>query len=131
MSSGRGIASKTGVPVEDLVLDRVAGGWGDMADFSIARETLLHQADVAAAGGRRQVAENFRRAAELVGVPDDMILRIYDALRPFRATPSELATLAAQLRLQFHAPECARWVEEAAEVYASRGLLRTVESAGP
>lgn len=131
MSSGRGIASKTGVPVEDLVLDRVAGGWGDMADFSIARETLLHQADVAAAGGRRQVAENFRRAAELVGVPDDMILRIYDALRPFRATQSELATLAAQLRLQFHAPECARWVEEAAEVYASRGLLRTVESAGP
>ena len=130
MSAGRGINSKTGVPVEQLLLDRVAGGWGDMADFSIAGETLLHQADVAAKGNRRQVTENFRRAAELVAVPDDIILRIYDALRPFRVTQADLAALAAQLRQQFHAFECARWVEEAAEVYASRGLLKTGESAG-
>jgi propanediol dehydratase small subunit len=131
MSADRRITSKTGVPVEDLTLERVNGGWGDMADFSIARETLLYQADVAAGGGRRQVAENFRRAAELVSVPDDIILRIYDALRPSRSTHSELAALAAQLRLTFHATECARWVEEAAEVYASRGLLKANEGAAP
>jgi propanediol dehydratase small subunit len=119
------ITSKTGVPVNDLSLDRVAGGWGEMADFSISRQTLLHQAEIAAASGRRQLGENFRRAAELVDVPDNIILQIYEALRPFRATAAELVKLASQLRLQFHAPECARWVEEAAEVYASRALLKT------
>jgi propanediol dehydratase small subunit len=126
MTERRRIVSKTGMPVDDLLLERVSEGWGEMADFSIARQTLLHQADVAAAGGHRQLAENFRRAAELVGVPDDIILQIYDALRPFRATQPELGTLADQLRTQFQAPECARWVEEAGEVYARRGLLRPV-----
>jgi propanediol dehydratase small subunit len=129
MSARRGIVSKTGVPVDDLLLDRVSEGWGEMPDFSIARETLLHQADVAAAGGHRQLAENFRRAAELVGVPDNVILQIYDALRPFRATLPELGALADRLRTQFQAPECARWVEEAGEVYARRGLLRAADSA--
>jgi len=126
MSGQRGIVSKTGVPLDGLLLERVAGGWGEMGDFSIARETLLHQAEVAAAGGHRQVAENFRRAAELVGVPDDVILRIYDALRPFRATQAELEALAGRLRTQFQAPECARWVEEASTVYAGRSLLKRV-----
>jgi propanediol dehydratase small subunit len=124
-SQDQGITSKTGVPVHDLSLDRVAGGWGEMADFSISQETLLHQAETAAASGRRQLGENFRRAAELVDVPDSIILEIYEALRPYRATAAELGLLASQLRLQFHAPECARWVEEAAEVYASRALLKT------
>jgi propanediol dehydratase small subunit len=77
------------------------------------------------------VAENFRRAAELVGVPDNVILQIYDALRPFRATQPELGALADRLRSQFQAPECARWVEEAGKVYASRGLLRAANSAKP
>jgi propanediol dehydratase small subunit len=129
MTGHRAIVSKTGVPVDDLLLERVSEGWGEMADFSIARETLLHQAEVAAAGGHRQLAENFRRAAELVDVPDNIILQIYDALRPFRATQQELGSLADRLRTQFQAPECARWVEEAAEVYARRGLLRPVDSA--
>ena len=131
MSGWPGIVSKTGVPVDDLLLERVSGGWGEMADFSIARETLIHQAEVAAAGGRRQVAENFRRAAELVGVPDNIILQIYDALRPFRATQLELGALADRLRTQFQAPDCARWVEEAGEVYARRGLLRAADSVKP
>ncbi len=119
------ITSKTGVPLYDFSLDRVAGGWGGMEDFSISQQALLHQAEIATAGGWRQLGENFRRAAELVEVPDSMILQIYEALRPFRATAAELGKLAGQLRLRFHAPECARWVEEAAEVYASRGLLKT------
>jgi propanediol dehydratase small subunit len=131
MTGPRGILSKTGVSVDALLLERVSEGWGEMADFSIARETLLHQAEVAAAGGHRQLAENFRRAAELVGVPDKIILQIYDTLRPFRATQPELEALADQLRTQFQAPECARWVEEAGKVYARRGLLRAADSAKP
>lgn len=121
----RSIASKTGVPLSELSLDRVAGGWGEMEDFSISQQALLHQAEIATAGGWRQLGENFRRAAELVNVPDEIILEIYEGLRPFRATAAELGKLASQLRLQFHAPECAGWVEEAVEVYARRGLLKS------
>jgi len=121
----KSITSKTGVPLNDLSLERIAAGWGDMADFSISRQALLRQAEIATAGGWRQLGENFRRAAELVNVPDDIILQIYEGLRPFRTTAAELGELASKLRLQFHAPECARWVEEAAEVYVSRGLLKT------
>jgi propanediol dehydratase small subunit len=121
---GRRIISKTGVALEELLLERVAGGWGEMEDFSISRETLLSQAKVAASSGRRQLAENLRRAAELVQVPDGVILQVYEALRPYRSTRTDLAELARQLNLQFQAPECARWVEEAAEVYVRRGLLK-------
>lgn len=120
----RGIISKTGVPLQELSLERLAGGWGEIEDFCISRETLLCQAEVAASSGRRQLAENFRRAAELVHVPDAVILQAYEALRPFRSTRTDLAELSRQLKLQFQAPECARWVEEAAEVYARRGLLK-------
>lgn len=123
-ADSRRIISKTGVPLGELLLERVAGGWGEMEDFSISRQTLANQAEVAVSCGRRQLAENFRRAAELVQVPDDVILRAYEALRPFRSTGTDLAELARQLKLQFRASECARWVEEAAEVYARRGLLK-------
>jgi propanediol dehydratase small subunit len=91
----------------------------------IRPETLLHQANTAEQAGRRQLAENLRRAAELVAVPDDFLLQVYNALRPQRATAAELAALAARLREEFHAPACARWVEDAAAVYASHRLLRS------
>jgi len=123
--NSRTIKSKTGVPLEDLRLDRLAGGWGMMEDFSISRDTLLRQAEIAESAGRRQLAENFRRAAELVQVPDEVILRAYDALRPFRSSASDLAELANELNSRYQAPECARWLEEAMHVYARRGLLKT------
>jgi propanediol dehydratase small subunit len=95
-----------------------------MDDFSIAPETLRHQAGIAESAGRRQLAENLLRAAELVHVPDAVILDFYNALRPGRSTASELGAMARRLRMEFSAPACARWVEEALEVYARRGLLR-------
>ena len=52
----------------------------------ISSETLLHQAEVAEQAGRRQLGENLRRAAELVPVPDDFLLQVYNALRPHRST---------------------------------------------
>jgi propanediol dehydratase small subunit len=90
----------------------------------ISSETLLHQAAVAERSGRRQLAENLRRAAELVHVPDGFLLEVYNALRPRRSTAAELAALAHRLRAEYHAAACARWVEEAAAAYARRGLLR-------
>ena len=91
----------------------------------ISSETLVHQSEVAEGAGRRQLAENLRRAAELVRVPDEFILEVYNALRPRRATAAELAAYAVRLREEFQAPHCARWIEEAAEAYTKRRLLRS------
>jgi propanediol dehydratase small subunit len=91
----------------------------------IRPETLLHQAAVAGQAGRPQLADNLRRAAELVAVPDDFLLQVYNALRPRRSTTAELTALATRLRDEFQAPASARWVQEAAAVYARRRLLRS------
>jgi propanediol dehydratase small subunit len=80
------------------------------------------QAEVARAAGRSALAESLERAAELAGVPDDLLLAVYTALRPRRATAGELEDWAA--RLEGHgAARTATFVREAAAAYAERGLL--------
>ena len=67
-----------------------------------------------------QLADNLERAAELTGVPDDQLLKIYTALRPGRSTP---ASQAAGERLEgWGAPRTAAFVREAAAAYEERGL---------
>ncbi|MCS6040068.1 diol dehydratase small subunit [Klebsiella pneumoniae subsp. pneumoniae] len=53
-------------------------------DVRISRQTLEYQAQIAEQMQRHAVARNFRRAAELIAIPDERILAIYNALRPFR-----------------------------------------------
>ena len=65
----------------------------------------------------------FERAAELVDVPDDVILKMYDKLRPNRSTKLELVMMAQELLEKYNAKNCARLVMEAAEVYEKRGIL--------
>ena len=43
--------------------------------------------------GREAFAGNLRRAAELISVPDERILEIYNALRPYRSTKEELLNI--------------------------------------
>ena len=55
-------------------------------------------------------------------MPDELLLEVYTALRPGRATAAELEEWAA--RLEGHgATETAAFVSEAAAAYAERGLL--------
>ena len=77
---------------------------------------------MARAAGRRQLADNLERAAELVGVPDDQLLEIYTALRPGRSTAAELEAWARRLD-DWAAPQTAAFVREAAVAYAARGLV--------
>ena len=72
-----------------------------------------------------QAAEElrFERAAELTSVPDDVILGMYNKLRPNRSTKRELAEMAGELLEKYHAPHCAKMVLEAAEIYEKRGIL--------
>jgi propanediol dehydratase small subunit len=71
------------------------------------------------------LAENLERAAELVGVPQDVIMRTYELLRPGRApSADELRAAARSLRDDHSAPLMAAFVEEAADAYEARGLFR-------
>ena len=86
-------------------------------------ETLRLQAEVARAAGRTQLAESLERAAELAAVPDDLLLEIYTALRPRRATAAELEAVGVAARRATTPSKTAAFVREAAAAYAERGLL--------
>jgi len=107
----------------ELTVDRLGRDELAVDDVRIHPETLELQARVAEAHGNAQLAENFRRAAELAMVPEDGVMALYDALRPHRSSPDELAALATRLDA-VPAPRCAALVREAADVYARCGLLR-------
>ncbi len=77
---------------------------------------------MARAAGRRQLAESFERAAELASVPDELLLEVYTALRPRRATAAELEGWAVRLE-GYDAKQTADFVREAASTYAERQLL--------
>ena len=113
------LATPTGVSWKDIDLQSVLDGSLRMSDLRIAPETLELQAQIAESAGRRQLAENLRRAAELVRVPETRILEVYQALRPGRSTPSQLERLAGELESEYRARRCARFLREAAQAYHS------------
>ena len=116
-----GVRALSGRPVDELTLDAVRRGEVGLADLRIHPDTLERQAAVAEQHANPQLAQNLRRAAELTRLTDEEVLAIYEALRPGRATPAELTTLADSLAAR-GLPGCAALVAEAAEVYARRGL---------
>ena len=117
------LQAASGRKLADITADDARAGHLSMADFQISPETLRAQAEVARQAGYVQQASNLVRAAELTAVPNDEVLRMYNALRPGRATLTQLLALTNVLEDHYHAPECARLVREAAEVYQRRGLL--------
>ena len=58
----------------------------------------------------------------------DIILKMYDKLRPNRSTKLELVMMAQELLEKYNARNCAKLVMEAAEVYEKRGILLGVIS---
>ena len=114
--------AKSGRPVDDITLDAVRGGDVAVDDIRIDPSTLEHQAEVAASHGNPQLAANFWRAAELSVLPDDLVLAIYEALRPRRSTGVQLEQIARDLEAR-DAPLNAALVREAAQAYLARGLL--------
>ena len=122
------IQSRTGLPLPEITLEAVRDGRVGPDDLTIHTETLQAQADIAEAGGYPQLAANLRRAAELVNIPNERLLQIYEILRPRRATYQELMSLSEELITQYEAVENARFVREAAEAYRLNGLLRLESS---
>jgi propanediol dehydratase small subunit len=118
-----------GLGLEELTLDALRSGRLDASEMRATAETLELQAQVALAAGRVQLAANLERAAELTGVPDEVILEVYTALRPHRSTADELQKWADRLEGEFEATLTAAFVREARAVYAKRNLLLPDEPA--
>lgn len=113
------LKTPTGLPFRGITLEAVLEGALTMEDLRVTSEALELQAQIAAAAGRPQLAENLRRAAELVNVPAERILEIYSALRPGRVSKAELLSLAADVERRYQAARCAVLIREAAEAVAA------------
>ena len=116
------VSTPGGTPLTEVTLDALRAGSIDRSEIRATPETLLLQSQVARAAGREPLAASLERAAELAAVPDELLLAVYTALRPRRATASELEAWAVQLE-SHGAERTASFVREAAGVYAERGLL--------
>jgi len=118
------LKTPTGKSLDQVTLDGIMNGEVTGADVRITPETLELQAQVAESCGRDKFAGNLRRAAELIAVPDERILQIYNALRPYRSTKGELLEIANELETTYNAKVCAGLVREAAAVGESRRRLK-------
>ena len=117
------IRSKSGKRLDDITLQEVLNGNITAEDIKISKETLMKQGQVCIEDDNPVMAESMKRAAELVDVPDEVILSMYNKLRPNRSTKRELVLMAQELLEKYQAPLCAKMVLEAAEIYEKRGIL--------
>ncbi|MFG0774143.1 propanediol dehydratase small subunit PduE [Vibrio plantisponsor] len=118
------VKTSTGKTLDDITLANVLNGSVKSADMRITPEILRIQADIARSAGRERLAINFERAAELTAVPDDRVLEIYNALRPYRSTKEELIAISDELKSKYHATICSQYVREAADLYVERKKLK-------
>jgi len=116
------IRARSGRPLSGLTLEALRTGELAPEDVAIHPETLRQQAVIADAAGFPHLAANLRRAAELALMPDDKVLALYEALRPYRMTREGLLALADEVEREWSAHETARFIREAAQVYSERGL---------
>lgn len=112
----------SGKPITEVTVEAIRRGDITLDDVRIHPATLEKQAQVAAANGNPQLAANFRRAAELTSLPDEVVMGYYDALRPGRSTSEELIAIANELESN-GAPINASLFRQAADVYTRRGLI--------
>ena len=76
------IQSRTGKPLDALTVEALQSGAVTIDDLRITKDALLMQAEIAEAAGRPRLGENFQRAAEMVDVPQEFLLKAYELLRP-------------------------------------------------
>ncbi len=123
-SAAAELKAASGRPASGITLETLAAGELTDDDLRITPQALRGQAAIARQAGFPQLAANLHRAAELTAVPNAELLRMYETLRPGRATYEQMLALAERLTGEFQASETAAFVREAAEVYRSRGLAR-------
>lgn len=118
------IKTPSGKSFDEINLDALLSGKIGAEDLRISPQTLEMQAQIAESVGRDAFAKNLRRSAELIAVPDERILEIYNAIRPYRSTKQEIIDIAEELENKYNAKINAAFIREAADVYEKRGRLR-------
>ena len=122
-TSRESVRTGSGRPLTQIDLAAVRDGGVAPEDLAIHAETLLEQAAIAHDAGFPQLAANLRRAAELTRIPNQKVLAIYEALRPYRVTHGQLLALADELEQEYEATANAELVREAAAIYKHKGLV--------
>lgn len=110
--------------IDELTIENLRLGALAPKDVTIRKAQLEAQAAFAEQKGYVQLARNFRRAAELTNLPREVLMSVYEKLRPNRSSYGELLSASQELIARYDAPETGSYVREAAEVYRKRGLLR-------
>ncbi len=119
------VRSRSGRPLVDISLQNILSGELNIDDIGISADGLRTQAEIARLAGRETLAHNFERAAELVTVPDGLLIEVYELLRPGRVKDAQvMRDMARRLRRDYDAERIAGLIEEAAEVYERRGLFK-------
>ena len=118
------VKTVSGLNFSEITLGNVVSEKIHPGEIRISPETLEFQARIAEVHGRVQLATNFRRAAELTRVPDEEVLRIYNALRPHQATRDDLFAIAKNLEKNYEAKINAQFIREAVKIYEKRDLLK-------
>jgi len=118
------ITTFTGKKLADVTLNAIMTGEVAEQDIRISSDTLLLQAQIAELSGRDRLAENFKRAAELCRLPDNAVLEVYKALRPFRSSQKDLELLADELETDYNAVLNAELVRQACRAYRERNWLK-------
>jgi propanediol dehydratase small subunit len=119
------VRTHTGKKLDSINMKSVLDGTVKPEDIKISKKTLEMQGEIAYNSGRKQLQQNFNRASELIDVEDELILEIYDKLRPNRATKEELLDYANTLESKYLAVKCADFIRDAVKVYERRGILRS------
>lgn len=123
-NAAESLQAHSGRRLSEITAEAAATGELGGDDLRTHADTLRRQAEIARAGGYPQLAANLLRAAELTDVPNEEMLKIYESLRPERASYDELTRLADYLETTYGARENAAFIREAADVYRERNLLR-------
>ncbi len=113
----------SGTSVDKISVDAIRRGEITLDDVRIHADTLERQAVVAERNGNPQLAENFRRAAELTGFSDEEIMDLYEALRPQRSTVQELGEIAKTLSARGACRNAELFIQ-AADIYVRRNLAK-------
>ena len=128
-TAGQDLPGQRGRVLAELTLEGVQSGALGLEDFAITPMALLAQAGIARDAGRAMLAANFERAAELVAVPQEVIMELYELLRPGRASGAgQIRARAEEMRRDYGAVKLAEFLENAALHYQRRGLIGEGES---
>ncbi|MDT2830810.1 diol dehydratase small subunit [Vagococcus carniphilus] len=118
------VRAPSGKKLADITLDSVLANEVNTQDLRVTKETLKYQGEIAADAGRGAIQQNFARAAELTVIPDDRLLEMYGALRPYRSSKQELLDMAQELEDKYQATITANFFKEAANYYEVRKKLK-------